>query len=138
MNADIKLAKLPKFDQDIFGEELVKVAGWGKTESGHDSDHLLEARVQLVELKDCQRAYRKSTLITEKQLCAKAMDSSTKPVDTCNGDSGGPLAILDNKTHNYIVIGITSYGIGCANPKYPGVYTRIDRFLDWINMFSGE
>ncbi|XP_076227652.1 trypsin-1 [Nomia melanderi] len=47
--------------------------------------------------------------------------------DSCQGDSGGPL--LCNGTQ----VGIVSWGFGCARPGLPGVYTRLDVYLDWIN-----
>lgn len=47
--------------------------------------------------------------------------------DSCEGDSGGPL-ICDEK-----VYGIVSFGSGCGEPQYPGVYTSVYTFLKWIN-----
>jgi hypothetical protein len=54
-------------------------------------------------------------------------------VDACQGDSGGPLMVF-TKSKQWELIGITSYGIGCATGK-PGVYTRITAFLTWIQQF---
>lgn len=48
-------------------------------------------------------------------------------IDTCQGDSGGPLIFQTT-----IVLGITSWGIGCAKDRYPGVYTSILFYKDWI------
>ncbi len=55
--------------------------------------------------------------------------------DTCQGDSGGPLYFADtiNSKSKYIVAGVTSYGYQCAQRNYPGVYTRVSYYLDWIN-----
>ncbi|CAF5138460.1 unnamed protein product [Rotaria magnacalcarata] len=47
--------------------------------------------------------------------------------------SGGPLMIFDMDTSTWNIAGITSYGYGCAKPKFPGVYTRVSVFVDWIN-----
>jgi trypsin len=47
-------------------------------------------------------------------------------IDACDGDSGGPLVCYGKLT------GITSYGVYCAEPLYPGVYTDIMMFQDWI------
>ena len=54
-------------------------------------------------------------------------------IDTCAGDSGGPM--LSNELSplkRYSVIGITSFGVQCADANFPGVYTRVDNYLDWI------
>lgn len=47
------------------------------------------------------------------------------------GDSGGPLML--KKDGRWIQIGIVSFGNKCGEPGYPGVYTRVTRYLDWIN-----
>jgi hypothetical protein len=43
--------------------------------------------------------------------------------DTCQGDSGGPLMVFDGVA--LVLVGVTSWGFGCNDPDYPGVYTRI-------------
>ena len=52
-------------------------------------------------------------------------------IDTCQGDSGGPLiANIDGK---FTLVGVTSFGKGCAQKNKPGVYTKVSNFLDFIN-----
>lgn len=57
--------------------------------------------------------------------------------DTCQGDSGGPLYVMDmvGGKAKYVLAGITSFGIGCASAEYPGIYTRVSAFLNWISAY---
>ncbi len=54
-------------------------------------------------------------------------------IDTCEGDSGGPLMMFTSKKQ-WFLIGLTSFGEGCARKSYSGVYTRVAAFEDWIRL----
>lgn len=104
------------------------IVGWGSTKTGGSTVNALrQAQVPIVANEACKTSYAPVTklTITENQLCA-----GTGTVDTCAGDSGGPM--LSDQFGRYAVIGITSFGVKCGDNSFPGVYTRVDKFLDWI------
>lgn len=91
------------------------ILGWGTTSSGGSSSrYLLKATVPVTSDSSCRTAYPQYTPVH--MVCAGYPQGGT---DTCQGDSGGPL-VAGGK-----LIGITSWGRGCALPGYPGVYARV-------------
>ena len=64
--------------------------------------------------------------ITDQMLCAGAQGR-----DSCQGDSGGPMVTLTDGGH-YTIIGVVSWGRGCAMEAAPGVYARVTKVMDWI------
>ncbi|KZC09758.1 Venom protease [Dufourea novaeangliae] len=106
------------------------VAGWGSIGTkGPSSSELLEVQLPVVSNDDCAQAYARfnGTVIDSRVLCAGFKQGGK---DACQGDSGGPLMLP--KTFTYYQIGVVSYGYKCAEPGYPGVYTRVTEFLDFI------
>jgi trypsin len=102
-------------------------AGWGATrEGGRLSPVLLQVGLAVVSNEACQAALPQNT-ITERMICAGGEAGK----DSCQGDSGGPL-ILNADSENPILIGVVSWGIGCARPGLPGVYSRVSTVADWI------
>lgn len=92
-------------------------------EDGVMSPTLMAAHVKIVSPNSCSQAYQEITRIDSGMICAKA---TNPPRDACQGDSGGPLVA------NGYLIGIVSWGEGCASAFYPGVYTRVSEYEDWI------
>lgn len=76
---------------------------------------------------DCNGKKFGDVTFTSYMLCAGVEEGGR---DTCIGDSGGPLTVVENKRHT--IIAITSFGTGCARPGSPGVYSRITAYLSWI------
>lgn len=66
-------------------------------------------------------------IVTPNQMCA---GGNNIPGDACQGDSGGPLMKAMNQ-HWYLE-GLISHGRGCGNKMFPGVYTRVTSYLEWI------
>lgn len=111
----INLAILTDSDGSV-GDDLL-VTGWGNlSENGNSAVKLQKVLVKLVDRVNCNDANSYNGSITETMLCA-GYDTGGK--DSCQGDSGGPLA------RNNFLTGIVSWGYGCAQPNYFGVYTRI-------------
>ena len=74
----------------------------------------------------CQRTYQGVAEVRPEMMCASKLNK-----DSCSGDSGGPL-VLCHSDVSCTLVGVASWGVGCADNKYPGVYTRIGNFAQWI------
>jgi trypsin len=110
-----------------------RIAGWGATaEGGNHVANLREAQVPIVADADCARAYG-AGYSTAASLCAGLPGGG---VDTCQGDSGGPLGVID-QSGAAVLLGATSSGIGCARAGFPGIYTRLSTYRDWIMQTMG-
>jgi len=121
---------LPTTDRSYNGQNTT-VVGWGKLgEGGQPADVLMDVIVPIIPQKKCRRETRyRASEITENMICA-GYDAGV--LDACQGDSGGPMVWKGESDEYYTQIGIVSWGQGCARSGYPGVYTRLGRYRDWI------
>ncbi|XP_066591878.1 transmembrane protease serine 9-like [Prorops nasuta] len=121
-------------DNQYVGTKAI-ASGWGTLhEDGMPSCLLQEVEVPVMSLQDCRNMSYSPRMISDNMLCAGYAEGK---MDSCQGDSGGPL-IAERKDKKYELIGVVSWGNGCARPGYPGVYTRVTRYLDWILFNSQE
>jgi len=84
--------------------------------------------VPIVSREECNKAYEAYEGITDNMICA-AVPGGGK--DACQGDSGGPL-VVDGK-----LAGIVSWGVGCAEPQYPGVYSNVATLKSFVTQETG-
>ena len=128
---DFEPIKLVTSDDHDNEPVMSTTMGWGATSSGGSSSNiLLEVDVPI---DDSCGNYSNSD-ITNNMVCA---GDSNGGEDSCQGDSGGPL-IMTNSDGEYELIGIVSWGYGCAEAQYPGVYSRIYPRLNWFFNYIGE
>ncbi|EDL07660.1 mCG11716, isoform CRA_g, partial [Mus musculus] len=95
--------------------------------TGETGNELLEAQLPLIPRFQCQLLYGLSSYLLPEMLCAADIKTMK---NVCEGDSGSPLVCKQNQT--WLQIGIVSWGRGCAQPLYPGVFANVSYFLSWI------
>jgi len=113
----------------------VDVMGWGDIDIRDNvstlSDVLMTVDVKVMSNRDCDdsEGYIDGSKddyngqITNNMLCANDVANRE---DSCQGDSGGPLTQGDS------LVGVVSWGVGCATKDFPGVYARVSAAYDWI------
>ncbi|XP_073445187.1 acrosin-like [Dendrobates tinctorius] len=130
-NRFIQPACLPRKTSDVSVKTDCYIAGWGvlEEEATEPSDFLQEAQVQLIPNKKCNSRSWYNGAVGVYNLCAGYEKGG---IDSCQGDSGGPLMCKEPNARIFSVVGITSWGSGCAQARSPGVYSSTQYFLTWI------
>jgi secreted trypsin-like serine protease len=121
------------------GGALLTAFGYGVTnlDANEPSDVLMQVRLPLFDHEECRTNYYDALgeaagglspeeIVTDNMLCAGGAEK-----DTCYGDSGGPLTF--GRGSGRRIVGLTSWGLDCAMPGLPGVYTRSSNFIPWID-----
>lgn len=130
---DIQPVCMPRLGEDFTGLDGY-ATGWGLTD--FDKRQLPETlqivRLPIIGNRRCQSMYKKAghdKQITEMDLCAGYAKGG---MDACEGDSGGPLLVHRPHDRRWVLAGIVSNGVKCGEPLLPGVYTRVSKFMNWI------
>jgi hypothetical protein len=105
--------------------DVLTVIGFGATsEGGSQSSRLKEVNVNYIDYETCNDLYD-GDIVDSVMLCAGVSGGGK---DSCQGDSGGPIFDQDG-----IQVGVVSWGYGCAQANYPGVYSRVSGAKEWID-----
>ena len=101
------------------------ISGWGDLREGAQTGTttLNVVAVPMISRALCASQYKGVFDINDNMICAGTAEGGK---DSCQGDSGGP-AVLDGK-----LVGVVSFGYGCARPNNPGVYARVSQYISWI------
>jgi len=116
---------LPEQEGSVYDKVTTTVTGWGSLSTdGQQADKLMGVNVNTLGNAKCNDKY--DGLIEDSMICATAPGKSA-----CQADSGGPMTTREAGNF-YSIIGVVSWGLGCASPDYPGVYSRVTKAKDWI------
>ncbi|XP_034183521.1 uncharacterized protein LOC117605855 [Osmia lignaria lignaria] len=122
---------LPSANMHLTPGTICTVIGWGKkndTDSSQYEPSVNEVRVPVLNREICNSWL--AVNVTDGMICAGYADGGK---DACQGDSGGPLLCQDeHDKEKWFVGGIVSWGINCAQPKLPGVYAYVPKYVPWI------
>lgn len=126
---DLAILASPKIERTLAPIRIcAEVAGWGKLEQlGPSAEFLNDVDVKQLSHDYCRKAYGPG-IRAAAHLCA-GYEQGQK--DSCQGDSGGPLIVRDGPTE-HLLIGVVSFGYGCAQEGFPGVYARVSNYYDWV------
>uniref|UniRef100_A0A667ZKI9 trypsin n=1 Tax=Myripristis murdjan TaxID=586833 RepID=A0A667ZKI9_9TELE len=137
LNSYVTTVPLPRQGASLAEGRVCRVSGWGFTSSsgGQIPSSLQTVKLPIVSTEKCNGTDSFNGNITANMLCAVSnTDFSIKPcrlsdslVLLFQGDSGGPL-VCEGR-----VYGLVSWGKGCADARYPGVYTAVSKFRSWID-----
>ncbi|KAM7354832.1 seminase-like [Cochliomyia hominivorax] len=110
---------------ELEAKDQVSVYGWGQMseDNVNPSNQLRMINIPIVDRRRCRKMYWGICDIIPEMFCAGGIRGKS----SCFGDSGGP-AVFNNQ-----LCGVISGGVGCGRNKFPGLYTNIASFLDFIN-----
>lgn len=119
-------------EQELWAVHLHTVSGWGRRSHGGPMSRIMrKLEVPRIRTQDCVES--SGVKITANMFCAGYIEGKQ---DSCQGDSGGPLVTRYRQT--WFLLGIVSWGKGCARPGNYGIYTRVSNYLDWIHQHTAR
>lgn len=111
----------------VLAYDIATVSGFGaKKFHSKVRNHLYETDIAIIDQATCNKSF--DGVITKNMICAGGMIANKR--DACSGDSGGPLQMDVNQ--HVSLIGLVSFGNNCAMKGFPGIYTRLEIYIDWI------
>lgn len=115
------------------------VSGFGKQQENDDTteDYLAYIDTPIITNSQC-RSKIGGIFEDNTQVCAQVTNAqnNNENADSCQGDSGGPLVCKKDGLASYLQMGVVSWGYACGSNN-PAVYTRVSKFVDWINDTTG-
>ncbi|XP_015458468.3 transmembrane protease serine 4a isoform X1 [Astyanax mexicanus] len=127
VGASVKPVCLPPRNLGLTGGAPLVVTGWGHLqENGQLSSNLQKADILLIDQARCSSPVVYGASITSRMFCAGYLEGK---VDACQGDSGGPLVYYDRR---WMLVGVVSWGVGCAREDRPGVYSNVEQMMNWV------
>ena len=109
-----------------------RVSGWGNLAASGEEDSWTEelqfAELFIMACTETPSLYGEDD-VTGNMFCAGVEEFDK---DSCQGDSGGPIVVANNEGTGDLLAGIVSWGNGCAVNGYPGVYTRVSQYGEWL------
>nr|XP_011447092.3 zinc metalloproteinase nas-39-like [Crassostrea gigas] len=125
LNDYVNIVCLPK--RTVSSGQHCYITGFGDTMGTCCHDVLKQAEIPIIDVTRCNSTRYTDGQVFNTNICA-GLDKGG--IDTCQGDSGGPLVCnIDGK---WQLEGVTSWGVGCADPMSPGVYTKVFDYVNWI------
>jgi secreted trypsin-like serine protease len=121
----IRTACLPRSDYEFTAADDCWITGWGDSKGTANENILQEIKADIRTNEDCAAAWGSNSIL-DTNIC-----NSDGSSGSCSGDSGGPLQCSrDGRFH---LVGVVSWGTSsCTEPGYPGVYTRMTSYTDWV------
>ncbi|KAH9644589.1 hypothetical protein HF086_009164 [Spodoptera exigua] len=125
-NDNVRAAPIAGSNYIVADNQAVWATGWGDLSHGTHagSEQLQHVQLVIINQTICRNNYAsRGYTITDNMMCSGWPSGGR---DQCQGDSGGPLY------HSGVVVGVCSFGIGCAQADFPRVNVRVSRYTSWI------